>query len=99
MSGALRLLLRWRMLICVSTGFSSGLPHYLLLTLLPARLPTHYLDLQTIGFFALIQFPYTWKFLWSPLLDRYRLPLGRRRGWTLLSQIGLLRSIGLLGGF
>jgi PAT family beta-lactamase induction signal transducer AmpG len=56
-------------------------------------------DLKTIGFFALIQFPYTWKFLWAPLLDRYRLPLGRRRGWMLLSQIGLLLSIGLLGGF
>jgi hypothetical protein len=47
-------------------------------------------DLKTIGLFALIQFPYTWKFIWAPLLDRYRLPLGRRRGWMLLSQVGLL---------
>ncbi|MBL8396698.1 MAG: AmpG family muropeptide MFS transporter [Candidatus Accumulibacter sp.] len=87
------------MLICVFTGFSSGLPLYLLLNLLPAWLRSEGVDLKTIGFFALIQFPYTWKFLWAPLLDRYRLPLGRRRGWMLLSQIGLLISIGLLGGF
>lgn len=95
----LRLLLTRRMLICVFTGFSSGLPLYLLLNLLPAWLRNEGVDLKIIGFFALIQFPYTWKFLWAPLLDRYRLPLGRRRGWMLLSQIGLLLSIGLLGGF
>ncbi|QKS31722.1 AmpG family muropeptide MFS transporter [Accumulibacter sp.] len=95
----LRLLLTRRMLICVLTGFSSGMPLYLLLNLLPAWLRSESVDLKTIGLFALIQFPYTWKFLWAPLLDRYRLPLGRRRGWMLLSQIGLLLSIGLLGGF
>ncbi|HRD87232.1 MAG: AmpG family muropeptide MFS transporter [Candidatus Accumulibacter sp.] len=94
----LRLLLTRRMLICVLTGFSSGMPLYLLLNLLPAWLRSESVDLKTIGLFALIQFPYTWKFLWAPLLDRYRLPLGRRRGWMLLSQIGLLLSIGLLGG-
>lgn len=87
------------MLICVFTGFSSGLPLYLLLNLLPAWLRSEGVDLRTIGFFALIQFPYTWKFLWAPFLDRYALPvLGRRRSWMLLMQIGLLFSIGLLGG-
>ncbi|HCZ14268.1 MAG TPA: AmpG family muropeptide MFS transporter [Candidatus Accumulibacter sp.] len=95
----LRLLLTRQMLICVFTGFSSGLPLYLLLNLLPAWLRSDGVDLKIIGFFALIQFPYTWKFLWAPALDRYRLPLGRRRGWMLLSQVGLLLSIGLLGGF
>jgi PAT family beta-lactamase induction signal transducer AmpG len=94
----LRLLLTRRMLICVLTGFSSGMPLYLLLNLLPAWLRSESVDLKTIGLFALIQFPYTWKFVWAPLLDRYRLPLGRRRGWMLLSQIGLLLAIGLLGG-
>ncbi|SBT06898.1 conserved membrane hypothetical protein [Candidatus Accumulibacter aalborgensis] len=95
----LRPLLTRRMLICVFTGFSSGLPLYLLLNLLPVWLRSEGVDLKTIGFFALIQFPYTWKFLWAPALDRFRLPLGRRRGWMLLSQVGLLLSIGLLGGF
>jgi PAT family beta-lactamase induction signal transducer AmpG len=87
-----------KMLICVFTGFSSGLPLYLLLNLVPAWLKTEGLDLKTIGLFALIQFPYTWKFLWSPLLDRYALPLlGRRRGWMALSQLLLLASVAWLG--
>jgi len=88
-----------RMLICVFTGFSSGLPLYLLLNLVPAWLRSEGVDLKTIGLFALIQFPYTWKFLWSPLLDRYAPPLGRRRGWMLITQIGLLAAIASLGLF
>jgi PAT family beta-lactamase induction signal transducer AmpG len=81
-----------RMLICVFTGFSSGLPLYLLLNLVPAWLRSEGVDLKTIGLFALIQFPYTWKFLWSPLIDRYAPPLlGRRRGWMLLTQIAAAR--------
>jgi PAT family beta-lactamase induction signal transducer AmpG len=91
-------LLNRRMLICVFTGFSSGLPLYLLLNLLPAWLRTEGVDLKTIGFFALIQLPYTWKFIWSPLLDRYALPLlGRRRGWMLVTQLILLASMPLFG--
>jgi PAT family beta-lactamase induction signal transducer AmpG len=89
-----------RMLICVFTGFTSGLPLYLLLNLVPAWLRTEHIDLKIIGAFALIQFPYTWKFLWSPLLDRYAVPaLGRRRGWMLLTQTALLLVIVALGGF
>jgi PAT family beta-lactamase induction signal transducer AmpG len=89
-----------RMLICVFTGFSSGLPLYLLFNLLPAWLRTEHVDLKTIGLFALIQFPYTWKFLWSPLLDRYVVPmLGRRRGWMVLTQFGLLAVIASMGAF
>src|SRR5512145_3147833 len=84
-------LLTRKMLICIFTGFSSGLPLYLLLNLLPAWMRSEGVDLKTIGLFALIQFPYTWKFLWSPFLDRYAVPLlGRRRGWMLLTQLGLL---------
>jgi MFS transporter, PAT family, beta-lactamase induction signal transducer AmpG len=91
-------LINRRMLICVFTGFSSGLPLYLLISLLPAWLRTGGVDLKTIGFFALIQIPYTWKFLWSPLLDRYALPLlGRRRGWMLVTQVVLLAAIPLFG--
>jgi PAT family beta-lactamase induction signal transducer AmpG len=94
----LRVLLTRKMLICLFTGFSSGLPLYLLLNLLPAWLRSEGVNLKMIGFFALIQFPYTWKFLWSPFLDRYALPLlGRRRGWMLLMQIGLLLAMGLMG--
>ena len=89
-----------RMLICVFTGFASGLPLYLLLNLVPAWLRSEHVDLKAIGLFALIQLPYTWKFLWSPLIDRYALPLlGRRRGWMLLTQLLLLASIPLFGRF
>ena len=86
------------MLICVFTGFSSGLPLYLLLNLVPAWLFTEGISLRDIGAMTLIQLPYTWKFLWSPLLDRYALPgFGRRRGWMLLTQVGLLFTIGGIG--
>nr|WP_246264633.1 AmpG family muropeptide MFS transporter [Aromatoleum toluvorans] len=92
-------MLNRRMLICIFTGFSSGLPLYLLLNLVPAWLKTEGLSLKAIGAFALIQFPYTWKFVWAPLLDRFGiLPwLGRRRSWMFLSQLGLLASIAWLG--
>lgn len=87
-----------RMLICVFTGFSSGLPLYILLSLLPAWLRSEHVDLRAIGLFALVQFPFNWKFLWSPLLDRYALPaLGRRRGWILTSQIALLIALPVFG--
>jgi PAT family beta-lactamase induction signal transducer AmpG len=89
-----------RMLICVFTGFSSGLPLYLLFNLVPAWLRSEQVDLKTIGLFALLQFPYTWKFLWAPLLDRSVVPaFGRRRGWMLLTQIGLLVVIASMGAF
>lgn len=87
-----------RMLICVFTGFSSGLPLYILINLLPAWLRSEKVDLTTIGFFTLIQFPYTWKFVWAPLMDRYALPLlGRRRGWMLATQLLLLVAVPLYG--
>jgi PAT family beta-lactamase induction signal transducer AmpG len=89
-----------RMAICVFTGFSSGLPLYLLFNLVPAWLRSEQVDLKTIGLFALIQFPYTWKFLWSPLLDRYVVPaFGRRRGWMLITQVALLVVIAAMGAF
>lgn len=90
-----------RMLACVVLGFSSGLPLYLLLQLLPAWLRTEGIDLKTIAAFAFIQLPYTWKFIWAPLMDRYNLiaPLGRRRSWMLVTQVALLISIVAYGFF
>jgi PAT family beta-lactamase induction signal transducer AmpG len=102
-------LLNRRMLICIFTGFASGMPLYLLISLVPAWLRSEGVGLKEIGFFALIGLPYTWKFFWSPLLDRYRLAVpglsrlgfsaGLRRGWMLATQIGLLLSIAALGFF
>ncbi len=85
------------MLICILTGFSSGLPLYILIALLPAWLRSNGLDLKAIGLFALIQLPFTWKFLWAPFFDRFSPPLGRRRGWLIISQFALLLTIPVFG--
>ena len=89
-----------QMLICVFTGFASGLPLYLLINLLPAWLRSEGVDLEAIGRFALIQLPYTWKFIWSPLMARFTPPfLGRRRGWMLITQVALIASMAGFGVF
>ena len=94
------ILLTRRMLICVFIGFSSGMPLYVLIQLVPAWLRSNGVDLATIGLFSLVSLPYTWKFLWSPLMDRFTPPfLGRRRGWALITQIGLFLAIGSMGQF
>lgn len=86
------------MLVCIFSGFSSGMPLYVLYHLIPTWLRDEGVDLKTIGLFSLIGFPYTWKFLWSPLIDHFKPPiLGRRRGWALLTQIGLLGAIAGFG--
>jgi len=89
-----------RMLTCVFLGFTSGMPLWVLISLVPAWLRTEGINLATIGLFSLMTLPYTWKFIWSPLMDRYRPPfLGRRRGWALITQVVLLLTIGALGWF
>ena len=55
-----------RMLICVFTGFSSGMPLFLLISLIPAWLATSGVDIKTIGLFSLVGLPYNWKFIWAP---------------------------------
>lgn len=91
-------LLNRRMLICIFTGFTSGLPLYLLIQLVPAWLRVEGVGLAEIGFFSLVGLPYTWKFLWAPMMDRFSLPfLGRRRGWMLLTQLALMLSMIALG--
>lgn len=93
-------LLNRRMLICIMTGFTSGLPLYLLIQLVPAWLRSSSIDLSTIGLINLVFFPYTWKFLWSPLIDRFVPPfLGRRRGWMLLTQVSLMALMASLALF
>ncbi|MES2299534.1 MAG: AmpG family muropeptide MFS transporter [Pseudomonadota bacterium] len=87
-----------RMLSVLFLGFSSGLPLYLLLNLVQAWLSKSGLNVKTIGLFALVMFPYTWKFLWAPVMDRFQFGrLGRRRGWMALTQVLLLVAIGLMG--
>jgi PAT family beta-lactamase induction signal transducer AmpG len=87
-----------RMLICIFTGFSSGLPLFILYQLVPGWLRSEGVSLTEIGLFSLIGIPYVWKFIWSPFMDRYSLPLlGRRRSWMLFTQVLLLISIACFG--
>lgn len=93
-------LLNRRMLICATLGFSSGLPYYVLVSLLPAWLRTEGVGLTEIALFSWLRVPYTWKFLWAPLVDRFDLGwLGRRRDWALLTQLAILLLIAGLGWY
>lgn len=93
-------LVNTRMLVCIFTGFASGMPLYILYQLVPAWLRSEQVDLKVIGLFVLIQFPYTWKFLWAPIMDRFVPPfLGRRRGWMLVTQVALIALIAAFSFF
>ncbi|MBD8216245.1 muropeptide MFS transporter AmpG [Erwinia persicina] len=79
-------------------GFASGLPLALTSGTLQAWMAVENIDIKTIGFFSLVGQAYVFKFLWSPLMDRYTPPfLGRRRGWLLLTQLLLIVGIALMG--
>ena len=75
-------------------GFSSGLPLYLTSRTLQAWMTVAGVNLSAIGLFSLVGLPYSLKFLWSPLIDRFSFPfLGRRKGWLLVTQLGLAVAI------
>ena len=99
MNKYLKVLLNNKMGICCLTGFASGLPLFILISLIPAWLRIENIDLKVIGLFSLIQLPFTWKFIWAPIFDRYKILMGRRRGWLIVFQILLLLSIASLGFF
>ena len=87
-----------RMALYVLLGFSAGLPFYMFSTVLSVRLAEHGVVLAVIGFFAWVQLLPTFKFLWAPLLDKYDVPgfarfWGKRRGWIMLSQLGIFTSM------
>ena len=89
-------------LVILCLGFSSGLPLALTASTLGAWLATAGVSKSSIGLFAAVSLPYALKFLWSPLVDAVSLPwlcshFGRRRGWLLATQAGLVAGIVLLG--
>ena len=87
-----------RMWLAGLMGFASGLPLLLTLSVLQAWLKAEGVDLATIGFIGLVGLPYTLKFLWAPVFDRYvPVALGRRRGWLAIFQVLLAVSIAALG--
>ncbi|MFU0911382.1 muropeptide MFS transporter AmpG [Kluyvera intermedia] len=84
--------------ILLILGFASGLPLALTSGTLQAWMTVENIDLKTIGFFSLVGQAYVFKFLWSPVMDRYTPPfLGRRRGWLLTTQCLLLLAIAAMG--
>lgn len=96
----LRVMLSWKMLVMFFFGFSSGFPYYIIKDVLKLWMTDASVDLGTIGLFSAVGLPYTLKFVWSPLMDGYVPPfLGRRRGWILISQVGLMIAIACLGQF
>ena len=88
-----------RLVVVVVLGFASGLPLALTGQAMQAWLSTSGMDVATIGFLSLVGLPYTFKFLWAPLMDRFDPPgLGRRRGWLVLTQLLLAGALFLLAG-
>lgn len=80
-----------RLASVVLLSFASGLPLGLVWIAIPAWMARVGVDIKVVGLFTLAQAPWSFKFLWSPLMDRYPPPfLGRKRGWILLSQLALL---------
>jgi len=85
----------YRLFVVAVLGFASGLPLALTGQALQAWLSVEGLDIATIGFLSLVGLPYTFKFLWAPLMDRFELwpALGRRRGWLVLTQLALAATL------
>ena len=97
MKSVTRVFTSWPMFLLLLMGFSSGLPLALTVGTLQAWMTDEGVDLKVIGFFALVGIPYTCKYLWAPAMDRYVPPfLGRRRGWMIICQLGLIAAISAL---
>jgi PAT family beta-lactamase induction signal transducer AmpG len=83
-----------RLLVVGLLAFASGLPLALTGQAMQAWLSVERIDIATIGFLSIVGLPYTFKFLWAPLMDRFDLPLlGRRRGWMVLTQLVLAGAL------
>lgn len=86
-----------KMGVLLLLGFASGLPLFLTSRTLQLWMQDAKVDLGAITLFGLVSLPYSLKFVWSPLLDRFVPPfLGARRGWLILTQIGLVLAIAFM---
>ena len=83
-----------RMVVVLMLGVSAGIPYFLVGQTMKMWLSQSHIDIKTVGTFGMVGLAYTFKFTWAPLLDRYALPfLGRRRGWMLVFQLGLIAAL------
>lgn len=98
-SPVLAALRSWRTASVSLLSFSSGLPLGLVWIAIPDWMRSIDVDIRIVGLFGLTQAPWSFKVLWSPLMDRFVPPfLGRRRGWAAIAQIGLALSTLALAG-
>jgi MFS transporter, PAT family, beta-lactamase induction signal transducer AmpG len=89
----------WRTASVVLLSFSSGLPLGLVYIAIPDWMRAIGLDIRVVGLMTLAQAPWTFKIVWSPLMDRWAPPwFGRRRGWAALAQVALFAFTLLLAG-
>jgi PAT family beta-lactamase induction signal transducer AmpG len=80
----------WRLASVALQSFASGLPLGLVWIAIPTWMTQAGVDIKVVGLFTLAQAPWTFKFLWSPLMDRYPPPfMGRKRGWIFIAQLAL----------
>lgn len=91
-----------KILIIFCMGISSGIPLYMVLSTLFIWLTRENIEISTVGLFALTQLPWSLKFIWAPVVDKYKIPilnriLGQRKSWLLITQICLIASLILLG--
>jgi len=96
-----RLLAERRVAIMLALGFSSGLPLLLVLGTFSTRLAFSDVDIKAIGLFSYLALPYTLKFLWAPVVDRFDMPVlaravGRRRGWMIATQLAVAAALALM---
>ena len=83
-------------------GISSSIPFFLLLSTLSTRLIESNISKTVIGIMTFITLPYSLKFILAPIIDRTKVPflyywLGKRRSWLLISQIGVMVFLCLMG--
>ncbi|GJE18962.1 AmpG family muropeptide MFS transporter [Methylobacterium marchantiae] len=90
-----------RIILMLALGFSSGLPLLLVLGTFSTRLAFSDVDIKAIGLFSYLALPYTLKFLWAPLIDRFDVPflsnrIGRRRSWMITTQVAVALALSLM---
>ncbi|CAA9341643.1 MAG: AmpG permease [uncultured Microvirga sp.] len=100
-AGNWRLLAEPRVALMLALGFSSGLPLLLVLGTFSTRLAFSDVDIKAIGLFSYLALPYTLKFLWAPLIDRFDVPvlarfIGRRRAWMVATQLAVAAALGVM---
>jgi PAT family beta-lactamase induction signal transducer AmpG len=88
----------WRTASVTLMSFASGMPLGLVWVAIPDWMRDIGIDIRIVGLITLAQAPWSFKFVWAPLMDRFVPPLGRRRGWIFLAQIALFVSTLALAG-